>query len=100
MAKRTRGFIVISGDGRGDDSETVARIGGVSSATGTSTPDGWRTLRLRLSDAGGGLTMPFCNNCGRYVSHDFVRVFGWEGEVEHCLDCARHADIHDGAAAR
>lgn len=44
--------------------------------------------------------MPFCNNCERYVSHDFVRVFGRDGEVEHCLDCARNADLHEGAAAR
>lgn len=44
--------------------------------------------------------MPTCNNCGRYVSHDFIRVFGRDGEAQHCIDCARNADLHAGAAAR
>ncbi|WP_435346370.1 DUF7563 family protein [Haloarchaeobius sp. HRN-SO-5] len=43
--------------------------------------------------------MPTCNNCGQYVSHDFVRVFGMSGEVESCIDCARNVDLHEGEAA-
>lgn len=33
--------------------------------------------------------MPTCNACNRFVSHDFVRVFGNNtGSVGACLSCA------------
>lgn len=32
--------------------------------------------------------MPKCNNCGHFVSSDFVRVFGDEnGELDDCPHC-------------
>ncbi len=44
--------------------------------------------------------MPTCTNCERYVSHDFVRVFGSDGEVAYCVHCSRTVDLHEGKAAR
>lgn len=44
--------------------------------------------------------MPWCNNCGAFVSGEFVRVFGSnDSQVYACLDCAVSPDLHAGEAA-
>lgn len=42
--------------------------------------------------------MPECQNCGGYVSHEWVRVFGdRQGEVHACYDCSSARHRNDGA---
>lgn len=38
-----------------------------------------------------------CNNCGEFVTRQFVRVFGDNaGEVYGCLSCGTARDLRDG----
>lgn len=38
--------------------------------------------------------MATCDNCGRFVTADYARVFGDnEGVVEGCPDCATFSDL-------
>jgi hypothetical protein len=44
--------------------------------------------------------MPTCNECGGFVSKDFVRVFGAnDGDVFACPDCSTTTNLVHGAAA-
>lgn len=36
--------------------------------------------------------MPECQNCGNFVTQDFVRVFGVDGKVEGCTECKSQGD--------
>lgn len=38
--------------------------------------------------------MPECANCGAFVSTDFVRVFGIDGEAHSCIECGKQ-DGHE-----
>ncbi|TYL37847.1 hypothetical protein CV102_14020 [Natronococcus pandeyae] len=40
--------------------------------------------------------MPTCADCGEYVTRDFVRVFGVDGEVHGCPDCTTYRELQDG----
>lgn len=41
--------------------------------------------------------MPECQNCGSFVTSDFVRVFGNnESEVFGCIACHTVSDLHSG----
>lgn len=42
--------------------------------------------------------MPYCNDCGGFVSKAFVRVCGRDGDVAACLDCRDKTEITNGAA--
>lgn len=43
--------------------------------------------------------MPKCQNCGSFVTPDFVRVFGSnEDSVHGCLDCIGATAVKNGAA--
>lgn len=43
--------------------------------------------------------MPECNNCGRFTTADFVRVFGSaSGELTGCLHCLDRAELRNGGA--
>jgi hypothetical protein len=43
--------------------------------------------------------MPDCLNCGRFVTHEFARVFGDEQHrVSGCPDCTVGTDLKDGGA--
>jgi hypothetical protein len=45
--------------------------------------------------------MSRCENCGSFVTGEFVRVFGSnEGQVYGCPDCTPSPDRHGGDAAR
>jgi len=39
--------------------------------------------------------MPDCENCGRHVTSDFLRVFGVDGEVHGCPNCTTTANIQE-----
>ncbi|SEW31549.1 DUF7563 family protein [Natrinema salifodinae] len=41
--------------------------------------------------------MPTCGNCGAYVTRDFVRVFGVDGDIQGCPDCATYRELYTGA---
>ena len=45
--------------------------------------------------------MPTCGNCETYVTRDFVRVFGVDGEVHGCPNCSTYREFSagDGAAS-
>ena len=43
--------------------------------------------------------MPTCGNCDAYVTRDFVRVFGIDGEVHACPNCTTHRELSDGRGA-
>lgn len=43
--------------------------------------------------------MPACSNCGAHVTRDFIRVFGFHGEVRGCLECESERRLLDGTAA-
>lgn len=37
--------------------------------------------------------MPTCNNCGSYISKDFIRVFGDnDGTINRCLNCGKQSE--------
>ncbi|ELY54963.1 hypothetical protein C491_17739 [Natronococcus amylolyticus DSM 10524] len=40
--------------------------------------------------------MPNCQNCGGYVTRDFVRVFGVEGAVAGCPNCTTYRQLQEG----
>ncbi|NUB91168.1 hypothetical protein HT576_09060 [Haloterrigena sp. SYSU A121-1] len=42
--------------------------------------------------------MPTCGECDAYVTSDFVRVFGIDGEVYGCPDCTTYRELQDGEA--
>ncbi|WP_425498442.1 DUF7563 family protein [Natrinema soli] len=42
--------------------------------------------------------MPECSDCGRFVTRDFIRVFGIEGEVYGCPDCMTYRELGTGDA--
>lgn len=43
--------------------------------------------------------MPECNNCGQFVTTDFVRVFSDDnGQLAGCLHCLNLTDLRDGGA--
>lgn len=45
--------------------------------------------------------MPECNNCGQFVTTDFVRVFGDDnGELTGCLHCLDLTEFREGGATR
>ncbi|WP_170977330.1 DUF7563 family protein [Halorussus salinisoli] len=45
--------------------------------------------------------MPECENCGKFVTRDFQRVFsGRDGKVHACLDCKGATEIKNGAATQ
>ncbi|AGB31092.1 hypothetical protein C488_02011 [Natrinema pellirubrum DSM 15624] len=37
--------------------------------------------------------MPECQHCGAFVTRDFVRVFGVDGEVRECPACSTYREI-------
>lgn len=39
-----------------------------------------------------------CQGCGSHVSKQFVRVFGVDGGVDACPECAGHTGVLNGAA--
>lgn len=41
--------------------------------------------------------MPECQECGRHVTKDFVRVFGREGMVYGCTECQSQGEIREFA---
>jgi hypothetical protein len=44
--------------------------------------------------------MPGCNNCGAFVTRDFVRVFGNnDQELFGCLACSEFTSLIHGAGA-
>ncbi|AGB38732.1 DUF7563 family protein [Natronococcus occultus] len=40
--------------------------------------------------------MPRCQDCGGYVTRDFVRVFGIDGTVAGCPDCTTYRELQEG----
>ena len=41
-----------------------------------------------------------CENCGEYVTKQFVRVFGAnDGSVYGCMNCSTGRDLRDGGAS-
>lgn len=40
--------------------------------------------------------MPECNNCDRFVTKRYVRVFGLDGEIANCSHCQTNAMIYKG----
>ena len=45
--------------------------------------------------------MPECENCGAYVTKEFVKVFGTnDGEVHGCLDCVGGTAVKNGASLK
>lgn len=42
--------------------------------------------------------MPTCSDCDAYVSRDFIRVFGVDGEVHGCPNCMTYRDLQEGGA--
>ncbi|WP_162832287.1 DUF7563 family protein [Natronolimnohabitans innermongolicus] len=40
--------------------------------------------------------MPTCGECDAYVTADFVRVFGVNGEVSGCPNCATYRELQNG----
>lgn len=42
--------------------------------------------------------MPTCDNCGEYVTHNFVRVFGVDGAIRGCPGCMRYSKLYDSEA--
>ncbi|WP_425498434.1 DUF7563 family protein [Natrinema soli] len=43
--------------------------------------------------------MPECDECGGFVTQDFIRVFGIEGEVHGCPNCMTRRELSDGDGA-
>ncbi|NKE36562.1 hypothetical protein GWG54_12175 [Natronococcus sp. JC468] len=43
--------------------------------------------------------MPTCQDCGGYVTRDFVRVFGLNGAVAGCPDCTTYRELTEGGGA-
>jgi len=41
-----------------------------------------------------------CENCGNEVSDDFIRVFGINGRIDQCPECASYREMKDGAIER
>ena len=41
-----------------------------------------------------------CQNCGEYVTKQFVRVFGSGGEVQGCMNCMTGRQLRNGEAAQ
>lgn len=37
--------------------------------------------------------MPECQNCGAFVTTDFVRVFGVNGKIVDCPSCATYSEV-------
>ncbi|MDS0476878.1 hypothetical protein [Natrinema sp. 1APR25-10V2] len=42
--------------------------------------------------------MPECGACGEFVTRDFIRVFGIDGEVHGCPTCTTYRELQDGSA--
>lgn len=42
--------------------------------------------------------MPTCGECDAYVTSDFIRVFGINGEVHGCPNCTSYRELQDGDA--
>ncbi|WP_187433059.1 DUF7563 family protein [Natronococcus pandeyae] len=42
--------------------------------------------------------MPTCGNCGEYVTHNFVRVFGADGVIQGCPNCTTYRELYDAEA--
>ncbi|WP_455429728.1 DUF7563 family protein [Natrarchaeobaculum sulfurireducens] len=40
--------------------------------------------------------MPNCDNCDEFVTADYVRVFGLNGEVDGCPACMTYREIQQG----
>ncbi|WP_226483269.1 DUF7563 family protein [Natrinema amylolyticum] len=36
--------------------------------------------------------------CGEYVTQDFIRVFGINGDVHGCPTCTTYRELQDGSA--
>lgn len=44
--------------------------------------------------------MATCNQCGAFVTNDFIRVFGTNhGTVYACIDCTSNTELVNGKAA-
>ncbi len=43
--------------------------------------------------------MPTCEECDAYVTRDFVRVFGIDGNVHGCPHCSTYRELQDGEGA-
>lgn len=43
--------------------------------------------------------MPMCANCESYVTRDFIRVFGVDGDVYGCPHCTTYSELQDGSGA-
>lgn len=43
--------------------------------------------------------MPTCDGCGEYVTSDFIRVFGVNGEVNACPACSTYSELQEGEGA-
>jgi len=37
--------------------------------------------------------MPECQNCGAFVTADFVRVFSVDGELHNCPSCTSYREL-------
>lgn len=42
--------------------------------------------------------MLICGSCDEYVTRDFVRVFGADGEIQGCPNCTTYRELCDGGA--
>lgn len=40
--------------------------------------------------------MPNCQDCGGYITRDFVRVFGVNGAVAGCPNCTTYRELQEG----
>ncbi|WP_436343977.1 DUF7563 family protein [Natronorubrum sp. FCH18a] len=40
--------------------------------------------------------MPHCSDCDAFVTRDFIRVFGVNGEVNGCPSCMTYRKLHQG----
>ncbi|WP_455363926.1 DUF7563 family protein [Natronococcus wangiae] len=40
-----------------------------------------------------------CSRCGEHVSHNFVRVYGVDGEVNGCPRCMTYRELQAGDGA-
>ncbi len=45
------------------------------------------------------MLMPHCANCDGYITQDFIRVFGVEGTVASCPNCATYRELANGEGA-
>ncbi len=41
--------------------------------------------------------MPYCSDCDAFITRDFIRVFGIDGEVHGCPNCMTYRELQVGS---